>query len=138
MKKLVYSSLVLILFSLSIILFQMSCQKEIIADSTTNEYNGKILYFLSSDGGNKPSGFWTSNLDGTNQIQIPINVPEGLSLYSSSGRITPDGKTLIFELRDQDKHTHIYSVSVDGSNLKKLIDGSDNNQYCRFVLQQIY
>jgi hypothetical protein len=134
MKKILFSTIALTAFSLSIIFFQMSCKKEANAQESANEQSSFILYktYYSEA---LPNGdiiderqFWLADIDGGNQKKIPINLPNNLIISRrGEGRLTNDGKTLIFVVEDQ---THgrnriamyIYSCSLDGSNLKKVID----------------
>jgi|SRR5579859_1250695 len=123
MKKIIYSTIVLTCFSLSIILFQLSCQKDAVSKSATGQTQSKFLYTIYAGGA--PSGqlqYWTANLDGTNPQQIPIPLPSGLRLVGN-GILTADGQTLIFSVSNTAVNvTYIYSISVTGTNLKKLYE----------------
>lgn len=124
MKKLLYSSVVLIVFSLSIILFQISCQEEAFAKGVATQ--NKFLYTVfTSDMGQ----FWIMNINGTNPTPIPINLPDGLK-PTGSGKLTPDGNTLIFSAYKSTtpNEKYIYSVSINGTNLKKLLDKTITDQ----------
>jgi hypothetical protein len=116
MKKLLYSSIVLTVFSLSIILFQISCQEEAVAKETAVQ--NKFLYSIAKS----PWQYWIANTDGSNPVQIPISLPASLN-PAGSGRLTPDGQTLIFPVWKTGTDDYfVYSVSINGSNLKKIID----------------
>lgn len=70
MKKLLMGSLALTLFSISIIIFQMSCKKD--ATAQTNNTSGiiqlnKILYSKNPTGTSGNGEIWTANYDGTGQ-----------------------------------------------------------------------
>jgi hypothetical protein len=160
MKRILKSFIVLLLFSLSLILFQLSCDEEVdaqhkdyilppatastlggvkvgeglsvtidgILSLTEGHNNGqesldRFLYVFYNDNTNTTE-FWTAKHDGTDNKQIPISLPSGLKISSQSGVLTPNGQTLIFTVRDLSNVKYIYSISIDGSNLKKLIDGT--------------
>lgn len=123
MKKIIYSTIVLTAFSLSLILFQISCQDDALAENNDIKSSNRFLYAHYDDNSNTTE-YWTANMDGTDSKKIPITLPGGLSLSDYSGKLTPDGQTLIFSVRDEHRVSYIYSVSVDGSNLKKIIDGT--------------
>ncbi|MDQ0110524.1 Tol biopolymer transport system component [Chitinophaga terrae (ex Kim and Jung 2007)] len=126
MKKLLLGSIVLLGFNLVIILTQMSCKKEAMAqaDNTSNSSNSAkplnlILYAKKSG-----AEIWLANIDGSNQRKVPV--PN--DIHVSESRLSADGKTVIFEgwYDTPNKNAGIYSCSLDGSNLKKLIN--DNNE----------
>ena len=120
MKKLLLSSIVLFIFSLSILIFQISCKKSAKADQpqeTTSAIAGKILYMV--DNGSNNASFWTANYDGTDKQKLNITLPSGYN-YVYHFRISPDGKKIIIGFDPSD----IYSCNIDGSDMKKVIDGS--------------
>jgi hypothetical protein len=103
MKTLFKSSLILILFAISVTVFNISCEKESIAQNvnsytlpvaTTSKLGGVIVgsgLSITTDGilstqnsgnlgilvfaktGDKANEFWTSKLDGTNQTKITLS-----------------------------------------------------------------
>jgi hypothetical protein len=85
---------------------------------------GRFLYVFGIED-SETVEYWTAKNDGTDNKQIPITLPAGLNLVED-GHLTPDGNTLIFTVEEAsaDEVRHIYSVAVDGTNLKKLIDGA--------------
>ena len=127
MKKIFLSSLSLLAFSASIILFQISCKKEAKADTTTtsvtSSQQNKILYY---DQGNQHSNFtyWIMNYDGTGAQKINIVPPAGLTL--GSAQISPDGKTVFVTLTDVKSNFTIYACNTDGSNLHLVTAGSSS------------
>jgi hypothetical protein len=79
MKKLLLSSIVLFLFSASIMMFQVSCQKD--ANARINELHNKtkLIYTKSSSG---KAEIWIANIDGTNPTKVPISLPSWCNNYS--------------------------------------------------------
>ena len=124
MKKLLMGSLVLTALSCAIIVFQMSCTKTANAQaSSSNTQLNIILYATDSLGDNTvAAAYWIMNYDGTNVKKIPITFTSGL-LYSTSPKLSPDGKTIFFSaIAGAPSYTaYLYSCSVDGSNLKTLL-----------------
>lgn len=117
MKKLLYSSVVLLLFSTSVLLFQISCQKDAEANNeNTTVTQNKFIYAVYNSTGWQ---YWTSNIDGTNDQPITISLPSGQRLYGSC-KLTPDSKKIIFCASGGSgtvpKH-YIYSSNIDGSNV---------------------
>jgi hypothetical protein len=130
MKKILLSTIVLTLFALSIILFDISCKKTANADpslyvlpvATTSKLGGVIPdgTTISVDGTGKIStigtavkqenkvlyetsdgGIGTANYDGTNPQKINIVLPSGLSIDAGNNlEISPDHKTIFFAVND--------------------------------------
>ena len=132
MKKLLMGSIALTMFAISMIVFQLSCKKEANAQTTTTGLTQlNLLVFTKLNKTTVPGvqEVWTANLDGTNQKKISITLPTNLSI-GDNVRLTPDGKTIIFEGVDYtNSYSLIYSCSIDGSNLKKIIDNSTSKVY---------
>lgn len=119
MKKLIYSTIVLASFTLAIIVFQISCQKEAVGKSNTVQ--NKFLYFLGN-GGSSPNEYWVCNIDGSNRQQISITMPSGYSI-GGDGKLTVDGTTLIFTgFQSSTLLGAVFSVSINGGTAKKLFD----------------
>ena len=119
MKKLTSATLTLAILSLSFILFQMMFQKEAVAKDKVIQ--NRFLYSISVDGDWQ---YWMANVDGTNHQQIRIALPAPLKLGRAS-RLTPDGQQLIFPAYNPGTMEHfIYSFSLHGSVLKKLVDAT--------------
>lgn len=128
MRKLLLSSIVLFLFSASILMFQMSCKKEakadnpIVTQSDGLKQLGKILYYSRGDG-----GFWLMNYDGTDKKKLNIILPSGETDFGEA-KLSPDGQTLFFTawhpvMTSEKDITSIYSCKLDGSGLTKLLKG---------------
>ena len=69
---------------------------------------------------------WTANYDGSDAVQISITLPSGTVISTHADtRLSPDGKTIFFTAQTVSTNTfHIYSCNIDGSNVKKIIDGT--------------
>ncbi len=108
-KKIFLSTVILLGFSLSILIFQTSCKKEATADSknTTKSENLGILLIQKRD---------------VNNIIVNINVSEDIE----EAQLSPDGKTIVFSLHPS---VDIYKCSIDGSNLVKIFDHSDTGYH---------
>jgi len=131
------TSAVLLLFSVSLIIFQMSCQKSLIAQSSTQTSNKILLKkdierqvgtTVDSSGQSIPvyrysTDFYIVQNDGTNLSKINIVMPSG-EYPAGNGLISPDGEKLIFNAFSISNHPSVYSCFLNGSNLIKLVDGS--------------
>ncbi|MBL0079776.1 MAG: hypothetical protein IPP53_11895 [Bacteroidetes bacterium] len=123
MKKLFLSSIVLLLFSISNMLFQVSCQKEANANPNNITQLNKIVYIKEIDGSPERSELWISDIDGNNQTKIPVTFPFEPSFLSIS--LTTDGSKVIFSIEsDLSENGYIYSCKTDGSNLTKLVENT--------------
>ncbi|MET3979005.1 hypothetical protein ABIB62_001574 [Mucilaginibacter sp. UYP25] len=165
MKKILLSTVVLIAFSLSIVLFQISCKKDAVAETptlsapiaTTNtlglvkpdgttikiDATGKI----SAVSTNSPTSadivvysklnatkteIWKVNIDGSQNQKINIVLPAGVEFNVNDGgafKLTKDASKLIFQAKTTvtDKGS-LYSCNIDGSSVKKIVDGLDELQ----------
>jgi Tol biopolymer transport system component len=129
MKTLLKSSIVLIVFSLSIILFNISCEKKAEAQPNTTVATAQNvgLVFFRKDGA-KDNEFWKANYDGTNQVKVTIaSFPAGMELDIQSFRVSPDGKKAFFVLYSSSGNSpsSMYSCDIDGSGIKKIVDQID-------------
>jgi hypothetical protein len=157
MKKILLSTIVLTAFSISIILFEISCKKTANADSppyslpvaTTTKLGGvipdgttisvdgtgkistvgtvaqqnKLLYMINTPQDNE---LWTSNYDGSDANKINIILPTGLAIYDNTFTISPDHKTIFFEVYViSSNQEYIYTCNIDGTNPHQIITGGD-------------
>lgn len=131
MKKLFLASLSLAIFSIAILVFQSSCQKEASAGDLSTEVTqkNKIFYKAYVNGQHE---IWTASYDGSNKTKFNITFPAGLE--PREWTISPDGQTLIIHASGYINGSYIgniFTCNTDGSNLKKIIEGSeigaDNN-----------
>ncbi len=120
MKKILLSSVVLLLFSTAMLVFQMSCKKDL--NASPNQQN-KVLYVKLES-----SGFelWTVSTDGSNKNKVPLTLPSNLSFPSTPSNflqflplISPDGNKIILTLMDSNSSSafSVYSCNIDGTNL---------------------
>lgn len=122
MKKLFLSTVALLLFSASVLLFQLSCKKDATAQSNSKQQIGKILYLEELDGGRR-ADIWIANYDGSNATKVNYLIPQELSeARGLSARLSPDGKTVFIQFTDN--QNSIYSCNVDGSDMKRVISGN--------------
>jgi hypothetical protein len=138
MKKLIYSSLILTAFSLSMVLFQISCQEE--ADAQAQIYQPikkRILYTLQKADGTIE--YWTARDDGFDYSKLTIEVPASYKL-GKDGVFSADGTRLIVSVVDESNFTHIYSFSFDGTMLAdKIVDGTGKTDALNtFTVAQAY
>lgn len=101
--------------------------------SSTGLAQLNIILFQKYNDNTGINELWTVNIDGTNQKKIPIN----LNLPIISARLTPDGKKVVFSTDGTNsKNGYIYSCSIDGSNLTKIVDNPTLN--LEFSLEGVY
>jgi hypothetical protein len=148
MKKLFKASVFLAALGLFILASQISCKKVSAQISTTAPGStAKILYtvntglpyrdstehIVSDDttatvvvqlASTLQTELYYCNEDGSSPTLIPI--PTNLILNNGgSARLTPDGLTVIFQASTtQNGPASIYSISLNGSNLKTIVNSS--------------
>lgn len=130
MKKLFLGSIVLTLFSISLLLFQLSCQEEVNANPTNTQLN-KIIYHVFDNQSQKHT-IYTANHDGTNKTPINIVIPGAANPSFNTPRLSPDGLKVFFKASSGNTQA-IYSCNLDGSNLKVVLDGN-----FEFELGEVY
>lgn len=132
MKKLLLSSLVLLLFSLSILIFQISCQKD--ANAKINNTTGldKIVFVKTTTA--RKIEIWTANIDGTNQQQVNVSLPAGKEIQFNDVDITSDGSKVIFGVTDSlISANDIYTCNIDGTNLVRIIGNTTPEEFYESV-----
>lgn len=144
MKKLLLSTVALLAFSLSIIIFQASCKKEANASTTTTNQStqqNKILFLKDVYGGNVSGNkydsaeLWSANNDGSSQQRINVALPTGyVIVLQQTVKLSPDGKTIFFDAfspgnnyPDTTTPWSIYSCNLDGSNVHLVVQGTTTN-----------
>ncbi|HTD40054.1 MAG TPA: hypothetical protein VK671_05500 [Mucilaginibacter sp.] len=135
MKKIFLSSIALLAFSLSIILFQISCKKSAVAASnatTTSTDQNKLLYLKEFYGNSSTQLFdyaeiWTANADGSSPLKLNITLPTNVVIALTDPKVSRDGKTIFFNAFLTDG-THqisnnwsIYACNIDGSNVRQIL-----------------
>ncbi|WP_158994305.1 hypothetical protein [Mucilaginibacter sp. L196] len=123
MKKLLLSSVILLTFAVSLLIFNLSCKKEAKAQSSQPlAQQGKIFFIKSVSNENQ---LWTASYDGSNQQEINLALPTGTSVDGISS-ISPDKKT-VFVAVANGSSDDIYTCNIDGSNLRKIISDTGSN-----------
>ena len=135
------STMVLTAFSLSIILFQLSCKKQVDAATTSNTsttQQNKIIYLKDIYGGSPgcnaydSAEIWTANYDGTSQQKINITLPTGyVIVLGQMVKVSPDGKTIFFDAFSPGNNYpttstpwSIFAANIDGSNAHLVVQGT--------------
>jgi hypothetical protein len=141
MKKLFLGTIGLTIFAIAVTLTEISCQKSIAQMSNTQIgqhgnlvlYHKTLPYITAKDslGNVLDTSYWgnefyLSNIDGSDTKRIPVTLPAGLYAVGTA-HLSTDGNTLIFRVTGAPgpgpEINDIYSCSIDGSNLKKIING---------------
>jgi len=132
MKKILLSTIVLIAFAFSIILFDLSCKKTSQAQNlatTTPAQQGKIIYLKNFYGSGTQDydygQIWTANYDGTGAQQISITLPANMVIALVAPKVSPNGKTLFFNAfltsnNADSGNWNIYACNIDGSNVHQV------------------
>lgn len=128
MKKIIVGSFILLLFSFSLVTFQLSCSKNAIAGTENAVQQGKFIFYKTLSAGNGYGEIWVANYDGSNAKKIDLSIPVGLTLSTDGGpRLSPDCKTVFLILREtitpSDIRFHIYRCNIDGTNLQRVVEG---------------
>jgi hypothetical protein len=130
MKKLLLGSIVLSAFSVSVALFQISCNKTSNAQSSNpTTTQNKFVYLLEggvTGAGSDNGQIWIANLDGTGAQQINITMPYG---YVTDGVgecapiVTSNGTTIIFQGYNSSLQQHaLFSCGINGGSAIKIKD----------------
>lgn len=128
MKKILLSTVVLLAFSFSLILFQISCKKvaraEMITVDTVKQQN-KIV-FIKIGPPSVSRAIWQANYDGSNAQKLNIMLPANVGIDGTLGAslsVSPDHKKIFFTAGDTTtNHIYdIYSANIDGSNAQKVL-----------------
>lgn len=139
MKKIILGSAVLLLFAISISVFQMSCQKDATADtngSSATQLNKvifrKIVY--SSGGAFLGLEIWVCNYDGTGAAKVNIVLPGGINFSDDLFPVmSPNGQKIFFTAGGvrvgSITRGDLYVCNSDGTGATKIVDrgNSENN-----------
>lgn len=127
MKQLVKSTLVLTLFALAVLLFNLSCEKDVTAQTTTPATTSPLGLILFTKSGDKSNEVWFCKYDGSNATKVTIaGFPAGADVDKSTMKISPDGKKIFFCMYILSTNLQsIYSCNSDGSGLTKLVENVD-------------
>ena len=124
MKNLFRSTLYVTVFALAGVLFQMSCSNSEQSALNTNAVN-KVIYVKSTSGDLR---LFTCNYDGTNQTEIVLNLPAGVTLWNGTNkgadpRISPDGQKVFFlaQASATSFATLLYSANIAGTNAMQIV-----------------
>jgi hypothetical protein len=134
MKKLLQGSIILSLFSVSILMLQMSCGKFVIAESPIpgNLQQNKIVFFKSVPPSVGQHETWIANYDGSGAIKVNIVLPSNVVMAGENGiRLSPDGKTMFFVGREDNGFNFkqsIYSCKIDGSDVKRIVEYAEQGK----------
>ena len=139
MKNLFLGSIILLIFTISFSLVQISCSKTTAQNSSQNVNQlNKVIYSKSGiTGGGAEPQIWISNYDGTNATQVPIALSATTHIASDlntfSIRLSPDGQKIFFmgyETSTTPYTITLYSCNIDGSNVQTVT--SSNTEQIRF------
>jgi hypothetical protein len=128
MKKLIRASLFLLSVGLFMLASQVSCKKSTAGPTTTSTTSIKVLYAVVNPAGYTVSNGDTTRTPASNQVYYCnedgssptlINMPINVSWENP--HLTSDG-TMIFEGTANGVQS-IYSMGLDGSNLKAIVSG---------------
>ncbi|MFB6456556.1 hypothetical protein ACE38W_14895 [Chitinophaga sp. Hz27] len=131
MKKLILGTAMLLAFNVAIMLTQMSCSKESKAQTTNpSGYipQNKFLILENLKGSSTKQQLLIVDYAGQPQSSIsPLILPNGVTF--DQGRVTPDGKTIIFTgvVTGANGASKVYSMNIDGTNMKELLSRDPNN-----------
>jgi hypothetical protein len=138
MKKLLMGAAVLLCFAVALTLTQVSCSKSTAQTTGTSSPVGLVLYEGDNAGNPNTVNFYLCNYDGSNAHQIQITgLPTGF-VIQDGGKLSPDGKKLFFVAANTAQpipgnaylyQCYLYTVGVDGSNLKQLTALPTNSSY---------
>lgn len=118
MKKLLLGSATLLVFSASIVIFQMSCSKESFANDSNNE--GRILYVRQDS---EETALWSMKTNGTGDHKININLPAGWSLQNSGFARVTDNKIIFLAYNQDEVRQAFFTCNINGGNVIKIKDG---------------
>lgn len=126
MKKLLLASASLLLFAIAITLFQISCKKDAMAQTESN--NTVILYqkrVITGFG----TEWWVCSKDGSNQRKV--NFPVNIIIRQLGVSLMPDKNSVVFSASENTLMavSNIYTMNIDGTNLQKIVSNGTDDFY---------
>ena len=123
MRQTLKTSLYLLVFAISGVIFQISCSN---ADSQAANPSSLLNKMFYTKGVAAAQTIWTCNYDGSSQTQIPISLPANVTFNGTNGnaypKIAPDGQTIFFVGWDSTVGgAAIYSCDINGQNLLEIV-----------------
>ncbi len=115
-------SIILFLFSLSILIFQVSCSKTTAQQNQPNAVTQLNKIVFNQQGGTG-SGFYIMNYDGTSRTAINITLPVGYTRTLPNAPVmSPDGTKLfiVATYTGGDYSRSIFSCDINGSNVVQI------------------
>jgi hypothetical protein len=106
-------------------------------NSNTNKQYNKIVYLVGYEGSyaNEFAEIWIANYDGTGKSKLNVSIQgDPSSIKITDPRISPDGSMIFFTANawipgSSTYNWSIYSCNLDGSNIKKVIDGGAQSHF---------
>ncbi len=135
MKNLLLGSLVLLIFSSSVLILQVSCSKSVATPLDNVTPIEKIIFVKRNPTNSNEPTVWTANYDGSNLTQVPIVLPANVQVsfesYTTSVRLSPDATKIFFGgINTSTNKYGIYRCDIDGSNTIAITEG-EVNEYIR-------
>lgn len=97
---------------------------KISAVNNGNTQQNKILYAVPySNASASGVVIWSANYDGTNAQKLNISIPSGSTIGGNTLTLSPDHKTIFFEVVDNNGFgvSYIYACNIDGTNPHKVV-----------------
>jgi Tol biopolymer transport system component len=123
MKKLLLSSIILLLFSCSLLIFQVSCQKEANARQSDVSNQNKILFTRATD---ISSEIWIADSDGRNQRKINFSLLPNEKMNPNIS-ISPDNSNIYITTSEKVGNYYrarLYTIDLNGNNKSEIITDS--------------
>lgn len=117
MRQIIYLAAISFLF--------FSCKKSSTSNYPGNNTQEKMYYQGSPDNVLGPEEIFSANIDGSGEKQL-TDFSGGWvrSVATQNPLLSPDGKTLYFVSGTENRVGEIFSMSTDGSNVKKIISNN--------------
>lgn len=116
MKRILLASIILTLFSCSLLIFQISCRQEAVAQTTGSS---NVIPFVSWTSGK--GSLYTINVDGTNQRLLNIGMEATFVYGIVNNKIVYVGRL------SGSSTGQLYTCNIDGSSPTLLSSGASGN-----------